>query len=534
MKNNNKNTHNKADGNIAESFIGGTFSLTLSAVIVKVIGLIYKIPLASILGDQGMGYFNSAYTVFAFFYLLCTAGVPKAVMILVSEAKVKGYASEEDKIVRVAMGLFAIIGGTVTAIFIIFASPIAALIGNSMSVLTMVAIAPSVVMLSLSGVVRGKLSANMQLLDISVSQVIEGVGKLCFGLALAILGHRLNLPLNVLSAITILGVTIGSGIGLIYLLICSKIKIKRDIIGQNEDKSTRKHIIKSILSISVPLTLSAAVMSITNIIDLGLIMRSLTKIGYDESLASSLYGNYTTLAVPMFNLAISVISPISIAYLPIFTRCIVKNDNEGLKHFERGAIELTSVFSAPIMIGMIFFSQEILTLLFPKSEISLGSTLLCLIAPSILFSSLLLVVNTILEAKGRVKAPLISMAVGGVAKIFVSYFLITGTSLGVLGAPIGTVVSYAVALIISIIIYGSTFKTYIPLFSTSLLPYLSGFVSVLFSRIVYDRLALSMPKSPALLISIAFAALIYLIISVATGIIAPKKIKELAKYTKYT
>ena len=80
----------KTNGGMLSGLIGGTLSLTASAVIVKLIGLFYKIPIASFLGDEGMGYFNSAYTVYAFFYLLCTAGVPKAVMILISEAKARG------------------------------------------------------------------------------------------------------------------------------------------------------------------------------------------------------------------------------------------------------------------------------------------------------------------------------------------------------------------------------------------------------------------------------------------------------------
>ena len=517
---------------LASGFISGTFSLTLSAVIVKVIGLVYKIPLASILGDEGMGYFNSAYTVFAFFYLLCTAGVPKAVMILVSEAKARGLVKEEERIVKVASRLFLVVGGVMTLIFIVFAAPLARLIGNSKAFATMIAIAPSVVMLALSGVIRGQLSANMRLLDISVSQVIEGLSKLCLGLVFAMVGQRLNLPVEILSALTILGVTFGSFFGLLYLFICSKIKIKKENIGQNIEKWENAQIIRRILSISVPITFSAAIMSITNIIDLGLIMRTLEKIGYGESLAASLYGNYTTLAVPMFNLAISVISPISVAYLPIFTRHCISSDALALKRTERSAIELTAVISAPMMIGMLFFSGEILTMLFPHSEIKIGAPLLCLIVPAILFSSLLLVVNTLLEAKGRVRAPLLSMALGSIAKVAVSYFLITGTDLGILGAPIGTVVSYAVALFVSIIYYSVTFKSHIPLFGASFMPYLNGFVAVFASRIVFDKLCDSLDQSLALIISITLAALIYLIISAATGILAPKKIKEVAKYTK--
>lgn len=517
-----------------QGLIGGAFSLTLSAIIVKVIGLIYKIPLASLLGDEGMGYFNSAYTVFAFFYLLCTAGVPKAVMILVSEAKARGQLREEKRIVKIASRLFLAVGGSMTVIFIVFAGPIARLIGNSGAAATMVAIAPSVVMLALSGVIRGHLSANMRLLDISISQVIEGLSKLCLGLVFCMVGDRLGLPVTILSSLTILGVTFGSLFGLLYLFICSKIKIKNEKTGQNEEKQGSMQIIKRILYISIPITASAAIMSITNVIDLGLIMRTLEKIGYDETLAASLYGNYTTLAVPMFNLAVSVISPISLAYLPIFTRQCVTSDTPALKRTERSAIELTSVLSSPMMLGMLFFSEEILRMLFPGSDIKVGAPLLCLTAPAILFSSLLLVVNTMLEAKGRVRAPLLSMAIGSVAKVIVSYILISRTGLGILGAPVGTVVSYAVALIVSIIYYGITFKSHIPLFSASFLPYLNGFAAVFASRVVFDRLSLSMPETPSLIISITLAALIYLIISAATGVLAPKKIKEVAKYTKFS
>ena len=208
----------------ASGILGGTLSLTVSTLIVKLLGLIYKIPLASLLGDEGLGYFNSAYTVYAFFYLLCTAGVSKAVMILVSEAKAKGSEVLEGKIIRVATTLFLVFGALITLIFVIFSYPLATLIGNSRSAFTMIAIAPSIIFVSLSGVIRGYLNAEMKLSDIAISQVIEGVGRLVLGLAFAMLGNRLNMPLEMLSAMTILGVTLGAAAGFIYLIICIDIR----------------------------------------------------------------------------------------------------------------------------------------------------------------------------------------------------------------------------------------------------------------------------------------------------------------------
>ncbi len=525
---------NGEKSSIFSGIVGGTLSLTVSAIIVKIIGLIYKIPISSLLGDEGMGYFNSAYTVYAFFYLLCTAGVPKAVMILVSEAKARGENDVEERIVSVASRLFLLIGGGVSILFLIFSAPIATLIGNSRAFATMLAVAPSIILVSLSGVLRGFLSANARLGDIAVSQVIEGAGKLVLGLIFAMVGVRLKLSLEILSALTILGVTFGALFGLMYLLACLKSAKKKEKAEQKRIFLNNKTIIKRILSISIPITFSAAIMSITNIIDLGLIMRSLIKVGFSEESASALYGNYTTLAVPMFNLALSVISPISVAFLPVFTRCFVAKKFDDLKKAEKTAIEITALICAPMMIGLMTYSKEILAMLFKNSEINTGAMLLCLICPAILFSSLLLIVNTLLEAYGKVRAPLISMGIGSIAKIGVSYYLITRTDMGISGAPIGTVVSYGTALLVSIIIYGSSFKKRISLFEGCILPHFNAFISVMLSRIIFERLNLMVPETPALVLSILLAALIYLMISGITGVLKPKKIGEMAKYTKLT
>lgn len=521
----------KTKGGMLSGLIGGTLSLTASAVIVKLIGLFYKIPIASFLGDEGMGYFNSAYTVYAFFYLLCTAGVPKAVMILISEAKARGRECDQKKIFRIAIILFLSVGTVLTLLFMIFAHPISHLIGNSGSYLTMVAIAPSIIFVALSGVIRGYLSANTRLLDIAVSQVVEGVGKLGVGLILAGLGKRWNLDLKCISALTILGVTFGSVVGLLYLLVCLKTFKTNEKVGQNDNSIKASTVIKRILSISLPITLSAALMSISSLIDLGLIMRSLVKIGYNESVAGALYGNYTTLAVPMLNLAMSVISPISIAFLPILTRCIVSSDKVGFKRTEKSAIGFSQILAAPMMIGLIVYAREILTMLFKKSEIEIGARLLSFIAPSIFLYSLLLIINTILEAAGRTRAPLLSMAIGSIVKVGVSYYLIVKAEMGIIGAPVGTVISYAVALVISTLIYGISFKKHAPIFEGSILPYLSSFIAIILSRFVYDRIILILSPTPALMLSTLIAALIYLIILAFCGIIRPKEMQQLAKYT---
>ncbi len=514
----------------AQGIIGGALSLTLSAVIVKVLGLIYKIPLSNILGDEGMGYFNSAYTVYGFFYLLCTAGVPKAVMILVSEAKARGNEIDEMRIVRTAARAFLLLGTSVALLFILFAEPLAELIGNSHSRATMIAIAPSIIFISLAGVVRGYLNANMQLLDIAVSQIIEGVGKLVLGLLFAIFAASHNLPLEIASALTILGVTFGAFFGLVYLLVCAKKRKVDEKAGQS--KKSEENILKKILAISLPITLGAAVMSITNIIDLAVIMRSLLSLGYTEPEASALYGNYTTLAVPMFNLAISVITPISAAFMPTFTRARVKEDSLMFSESFGSALELSSFVSAPLLVGMIVFSREILSVLFPASEIEIGASLLTLLAPAIFFASLLTIVNSALEAVGDVRAPVISMLFGAVGKTLVSVMLLRNGDFGISGAPIGTVASYAIALVVSGIIYITKCAGRLPIIKCSMPSYISASAAVLLARVCHDMLFISFPSLVSLALSIIVAAIIYAVFSVFSGGLSVESLKKTAKYTK--
>lgn len=507
----------------------GIFSLGLSTIIVKILGLFYKIPLSFILGDEGMGYFNSAYTVYAFFYLLCTAGVPKAVMMLVSEAKAKGKEQEEIFLVRTAVQIFAFLGLAFTILFILFADPLSRLIGNSKSKATMIAIAPTILFVSLSGVVRGYLNAHMKLLHISVSQIIEGVGKLVVGLLLASLGKRLCLPLEMISALTILGISVGAIFGLIYLLICSKMRLFYVKTGQNAAKTTRHEIAKRIFSISLPITLSAAVMSLTNLIDLGLIMSSLEKIGYTESQSNALYGNYTTLAVPMFNLAMAIITPISVSFVPAFTDCIVNMDHKGLIDTEKSAYSVSAFIATPLTFGLVLFSSEILDLLFVNSETVIGSHLLRLLAPAIILSSILINLNNYLEAQRKFSAPLISMIVGSLAKIIASYYIITKSGMGILGAPIGTVISYAVALLVSLTIYAVVNKRYPPIIYAYFIPFLISFATVGIARKMFD---MSHKRTLDLAIAILFSALLYLTLSLFVAAFQNGNIRKMAKSPK--
>jgi len=506
--------------------IGGAISLTVATLVVKILGVIYKVPLSYILGDEGMGYFNSAYTVYSFFYLICTAGVPKAIMISVSEREAGGRM-----ITKIASRSYLTFGGFVTLIFLLSAGALSRLIGSPASAYTMLAVAPSVIFISVGGVLRGYLSARHRFLSVAVSQIIEGAGKLVFGLFFALIGFRLCLPLYVISALTILGVSLGAIFALVYLSVLTKRENKKDSIEVLAvDRDERRGIMKRIFAVSFPITLSAAVMSATNILDLLLIMKGLVASGVSGETATALYGNYTTMAVPMLNLAISIITPISIAYIPTFTRAYINNRKE-LEGNIADALRLTAFVSAPVSLGMIIYSREILALLFDDNGARVGAPLLRVLAVGFIFFSALLIVNSALEASGAVRVPVYAMTVGCIFKLISSFILIRNDSYGILGAPIGTVLCYAVGLI-SALLYGSIkCKARFPIIAAYFKPMLLAFFSVSLSRLVFYPVCEGLGESAGTLAAVGFSALLYLALSLAFGM---SKSLNFGKRTKYT
>ncbi len=529
-----KRVAGEKNGNVS-AFFGGAASLTIAAIAVKILGLIYKIPLARILGDEGMGYFNSAYTVYSFFYLLATAGVPKAISIMTAECAARGLSGTEEKICRVALRTFFLAGMAVTALFLLLARPLGVLVGNRDAAPTMMSVAPSLLFIALGGVLRGVLAGHSRLFPIAMSETVSGVGKLAFGLLFALVAKGRGMSLPWISAFSIFGITVGSFLGFL-VLICS---INPNIItkskqktGQSEKTESARAILHRLFHVALPVTLSAAVMSLCSLIDLGMIMKRLVAAGYDEVQATALYGNYTTLALPMFNLVAAVVAPVSVAVLPLLTaRCAV-GDRSGFCDVTRGALELAAFLAMPAALMLALFGEPILSLIFPAESAHVAAPLLAALSPAMIFMALLTMVNTASEAAGFVRAPLFSMGIGAAVKIAVGYFLIGDERFGILGAPLGTVASYGVGLVFSLCLLYRRAEVKTSLFSVLFRPFLFSFLAAASARLLFfflDGRTFFAVRSVAALI---FGGILYLVFSYLGGTFRVEKLKMLSKYTK--
>ena len=456
--------------------------LTISNILVKLIGLVFKIPLHDILGDTGMGYFNAAYTIYTAFFMISTAGLPVAISYMVSRSRAAGNFNQVKKIMRIAFVLFFIIGSFgMLAMFFgadFFATTLTEFPDSKLCIM---AIAPTLFFVCLTSAFRGYFQGHQIMWPTAVSQLLESLGKLFVGILLANWSISKGHSLPETAAWTIFGLTVGVFCGMAFIWVTKLVYNTASVNAEYELENSytmpvasTKSLLRELVVMAVPVTLSSSVMSLANLIDLTVIARRLQDIGFTADGASTLYGNYTTLAVPMFNLIPVLVYPIGYSLVPMISALLVKNEKENATRVMTSSLKTAVILSMPCAVGMAVLSKPILTLIYGSKHLlasytekgshlledaafmkyitedttsaSLAAPLLTILAVSSFLVSMLAITNSVLQAHKKPYLPLISMLVGAAVKIAASYIFIGNPDIGIYGAPISTDICYIVVV----------------------------------------------------------------------------------------
>lgn len=437
----------------SRSLLGGVLILGAGNLAVKLIGLFFKIPLSRLLGDLGMGYFNTGYTVYSWLFLVGCTGFPVAVSMLVSEA----LATEEwrkgaRRVLFTSLLFLFVIGGAGCLLLLLFAERIAAWIGNPGSAAAIASIAPAVLFCSLSGGVRGYFQGKKRMGPTAVSQLTEAVLKLTLGIAFARRALSAGYGLHYVSAAAIRGVTVGCAASCVFLffeLLFERERIPIKYKGRKREKTAG--VSRRLLRLALPVTFSAFVTSVTGLVDLLFVMKRLVASGMTVDGATALFGNYTTLAVPFFNLPGILISPIATGVVPYVSGDLARGEEAEADKRCRTAIRFAAVVSVPAAIAFGVFGERILSLFFLPSSAAIAAPSLAVLSPGIVFLALATVSSAILQARGRAWITVIAMLLGSAVKVAAGYYLIGVPGVGIYGAAIGTVLCYAVAASVDLV-----------------------------------------------------------------------------------
>ncbi len=508
------------------SFYSGVFILSLSAVIVKIIGLVYKIPMLRLLGSEGIGYFNSAYEIYALLCIISTAGLPVAMSVMISKEREE---EGSEKVFRTSMKLFLALGVLGTALMLVFSYPLARFLGSDKSFYSILAIAPTLFFICVTSAYRGYFQGLGNMMPTAVSQIIEALGKLLLGLLFASVALNAGLSGEKTAAFAVLGLLLGGAISSLYLMTAKRAKGKSVSINAKKVKFDRL-ITKELLSLAIPITLSAAVVSVTKMIDMTTILRRLQGIGYSSESAFSVYGSYTTLCLPLFSLAPALVSSVAMPILPKLSRAISDSDSTAQLETVNDGLRLTAIISMPISVGLALYSREILELLFrgESEAITLCAPLLTVLALSVSFSSMVTLGNAVLQAYGHPTVPLLSMCVGAIVKTVLAYLLIGNNSINILGAPIST---FFCDLTINLISFTFICK-YLPgelrIGKALVRPFVAAVLSISASKIAYGAVRARLGERIEItLAAIAAAGIMYLALCLAIKAVDINEIRNL-------
>ena len=497
-------------GQRGDGFFSGVCILSLSAIIVKIVGLVYKIPMLRLLGSEGMGYFNSAYELYTLLCVIATAGLPVAMAVMIAGAE--SNRGRVERIFQVSFCTVLVLGIIGTAILLGFAKPLAAFLGSDRALYCIYAIAPTVFFVCLAGAYRGYFQGLGNMTPTALSQIIEALGKLILGLIFAALALKAGFPTEAVSAFAVLGLTLGAAVSLFCLLVMKK--AARAKLPPLLNDGAESPILPKLLKLAIPVTLSSGVVSLTRVIDMTMILRRLQALGQSSSEAFATYGNYTTLALPLFGLAPALIGSVALPLIPRLSRAIASANSKEETCAVSDALRLTSLVAMPASVGLALFAEPILDLLFHGEDeaVAMTAPLLSILGASVVLSCLITVTNAILQAYSKAGLPILSMAIGSVLKIVTAYILIGIPQIGIIGAPIST---FFCDLLICIVNFGfiSRRMQELPSLSSAFIrPFIAALLSVSLARLLYNAAVdrISFDVRLLTLVCIALAAVVYL------------------------
>lgn len=496
------------------SFVVGALIIAISNLLVKLIGAVYKIPLDRlILGPEGMGIYSSSYTIYNMLFVISTAGLPVAISKMIAEAEAKREYKKSEKIFKISRALLFCLGLGAFCILFFFSKFFANIISSPDSYVTMMAMAPSLFFVSLASSYRGYFQGKQNMLPTAVSEVIEALSKLIFGLSLAYI-VKLNFDKYYLSSAgAIAGVSIGTCLSFLFLAVYGltvkrKNRVKVSEFSADRCDESSLSILKRLIAMAVPITLGVCVFTLTSLIDTATVMNQLKNLGYDELNRSTLYG-YLNRAITLFNMPPTVINAIAISIVPsVASFLAVGNRKSALKN-TKTALKITVIFALPCAIGLSVLARPILNLLYGDPN---HSFLLNIMGIAVLFVTVVQISNAILQSWGNVWTPVINMLVGGIVKVVLNLYLVSKPEININGAPIGTLMCYITVMTLNVV--ALIRKTSVKLGFADFIfkPVILTVVTAASAYLSFDFIAgIITSEAIALFLSIGFTAVIYFV-----------------------
>lgn len=520
-----------------ETFLQGVLVLMVSQVLIKILGLVQTLYLTNRkgFGDTGNAIYMGGYQIYALLLSISSIGIPNAISKLVSEKLAIGDKEGAHRVFKIAIFTFGVIGMIGTLLLFFSADVVSRLwLGIPESKVTLMILSPGVFFVAISSVFRGYFNGRAQMSATANAQTFEQFWKTLLTIVFVELAVVLTSTNTVYMAAAATAATSMAIIFSFIYLYKYYIKERQFISTKNDitvkrDNRTFKAIVKSILWISIPISLSAILSSLNKIVDSTTVVNILSPI-LGETVAKTRYGILSAkvdilVALPLaFNVAFAT------ALVPAISAANAKRDTVTINKRISFSILVSILIGLPCTVGMFMYAKEILLLLFPFA--SDGGVLLAIMSFTIIITLVEQTINGVLQGFGKVKTPVVALTIGIVAKIIANVVLIPIEGIYENGAAIGSIVGHGISLIIVYAVLRKTVKLDFSLIRLSIKPILATLIMAGCSYGVFVFVKSFIGIRISTIIAIIIAVIVFAIAVVILKIFSKEEIEMLPKGDK--
>lgn len=409
------------------NFLAQGTILVIASFVAKAIGMIYRIPLTHILGDDGNGYYSTANEIYTIILMISSFSLPLAVSRLVAEREYAGEVKNSYKVLICSLRFAAVTGGILSILTFLLGGVITKYVmGVELASYALRVLAPAIFLFALTGVLRGFFQGHGTMVPTAISQIIEQVINAIISVAGAYVMLQYGLKLGekkgdaeLGTALAAAGGTFGTvasvGVALLFMIVIYlgyrngfKRRMKKD---KTRKRESDRAIYRAITYTILPIVLSTLVYNISTIIDQGVFNHILAGMGFTQKQYATVWGIYSGKFRVLMNVPLSIASCLAPSVVPALTEAMANNDLREAGLRTRDTIRYTMVFTIPCAVGMAALARPIMMMLYGNNDslalaagiMQSGALLTVLLALSTLTTG-------ILQGLGEMQAPLVHAA----------------------------------------------------------------------------------------------------------------------------
>lgn len=526
----------KSDGFIMQAGI-----LAMAGIICRIIGILYRSPLAAIIGDEGNGYYGSAYNIYTIILLISSYSIPAAISkVIAGKLALKEYKNAQ-RIFYCAF-IYVIVVGGVASLFAFFG---ASFLVEQNAVMVLRVFSPTIFVSGLLGVLRGYFQAHKTMVQTSLSQILEQILNAIISIMAAYLLKQLVIDRDpsTQAVYGAMGSALGTGAGVLIALAFMTFMYgmhKKEIkerIQKDEHKEVLEYseIFKIIFSLVTPFILSTFIYNFSTSLD-ETIYRKILKLmkDVDVSQIAIWYGVYSGKAVVISNIPIAIASAMSAAMIPSVSGKYATGDVKGTRSKVHTAILTTMLIAIPSMVGIFVLAEPVVSFLFPgQSNIPLAGALLRALSVTVVFYSLSTLTNAVLQGIGKVTTPVYHAAIALVVQTLVLIPCLIFTELNLYSIAIATIVYSFLMCVLNQRAVRKYLDYKQDMKKIFVLPFLASVIMGIVAYFAYKLLfAVLKSNAVSLLISVAIAAFVYGVLILKLGVLNKDDILAMPKGKK--